>query len=62
MERELASLRAIKDSNSKYLLTTDNDFNPVYFCTHIACGVIEKAYLLYAIIIIAGDKIREGLR
>ena len=30
MERELASLRAIKDSNPKYLLTTDNDFNPVY--------------------------------
>ena len=30
LERELASLRAIKDSNPKYLLTTDNDFNPVY--------------------------------
>ena len=30
LERELASLRAIRDSNPKYLLTTDNDFNPVY--------------------------------
>ena len=30
LERELASLRAIKDSNPKFLLTTDNDFNPVY--------------------------------
>lgn len=30
LERELASLRAIKDSNPKYLLTTDNDFNLVY--------------------------------
>ena len=30
LERELASLKAIKDSNSKYLLTTDMDFNPVY--------------------------------
>lgn len=30
LERELASLKAIKDSNPKYLLTTDNDFNPVY--------------------------------
>lgn len=30
LERELASLRAIKDFNPKYLLTTDNDFNPVY--------------------------------
>jgi predicted AAA+ superfamily ATPase len=30
LERELASLRAIKDSNPKYLLTTDVDFNPVY--------------------------------
>lgn len=30
LERELASLRAIKDSNPKYLLTTDIDFNPVY--------------------------------
>ena len=28
--RELASLKAIKDSNPKYLLTTDMDFNPVY--------------------------------
>jgi predicted AAA+ superfamily ATPase len=30
LERELASLRAIKDSNPKYLLTTDIDLNPVY--------------------------------
>ena len=30
LERELASLKAIKDSTPKYLLTTDNDFNPVY--------------------------------
>lgn len=30
LERELASLKAIKDSNPKYLLTTDLDFNPVY--------------------------------
>jgi len=30
LERELASLRAIKDSNPKFLLTTDIDFNPVY--------------------------------
>lgn len=30
LERELASLNAIKDSNPKYLLTTDMDFNPVY--------------------------------
>jgi len=30
LERELASLRAIKDSNPKYLLTTDVDLNPVY--------------------------------
>lgn len=30
LERELASLRAIKDSNPKYLLTTDIDMNPVY--------------------------------
>ncbi|MBQ8703683.1 MAG: AAA family ATPase [Bacteroidales bacterium] len=30
LERELASLKAIKDSNPKYLLTTDFDFNPVY--------------------------------
>jgi predicted AAA+ superfamily ATPase len=30
LDRELASLRAIKDSNPKYLLTTDIDFNPVY--------------------------------
>ena len=30
LERELASLRAIKDSNPKFLLTTDVDFNPVY--------------------------------
>jgi predicted AAA+ superfamily ATPase len=30
LERELASLRAIKDSTPKYLLTTDVDFNPVY--------------------------------
>ena len=28
--RELTSLKAIKDSNPKYLLTTDIDFNPVY--------------------------------
>ena len=30
LERELASLKAIKDANPKYLLTTDIDFNPVY--------------------------------
>ena len=30
LERELASLKAIKDSNPKYLLTTDIDLNPVY--------------------------------
>ena len=30
LERELASLKAIKDSNPKYLLTMDVDFNPVY--------------------------------
>lgn len=30
LERELAPLKAIKDSNPKYLLTTDMDFNPVY--------------------------------
>ena len=30
LERELASLKAIKDSTPKYLLTTDVDFNPVY--------------------------------
>jgi uncharacterized protein len=30
LERELASLKAIKDSNPKYLLTTDIDFNPVF--------------------------------
>ena len=30
LERKLASLRAIRDSNPKYLLTTDVDFNPVY--------------------------------
>ncbi|MCL1920021.1 MAG: ATP-binding protein [Kiritimatiellaeota bacterium] len=30
LERELAPLRAIRDSNPKYLLTTDIDFNPVY--------------------------------
>jgi predicted AAA+ superfamily ATPase len=30
LERELASLNAIKDSNPKYLLTMDMDFNPVY--------------------------------
>jgi predicted AAA+ superfamily ATPase len=30
LERELASLRAIKDSNPKFLLTTDIDLNPVY--------------------------------
>ena len=30
LERELASLHAIKDSNPKYLLTTDLDLNPVY--------------------------------
>jgi predicted AAA+ superfamily ATPase len=30
LERELASLKAIHDSNPKYLLTTDIDFNPVY--------------------------------
>ncbi len=30
LQRELASLKSIKDSNPKYLLTTDIDFNPVY--------------------------------
>lgn len=30
LQRELASLKLIKDSNPKYLLTTDVDFNPVY--------------------------------
>ncbi|MDR0367757.1 MAG: ATP-binding protein [Bacteroidales bacterium] len=30
LEHELSSLNAIKDSNPKYLLTTDIDFNPVY--------------------------------
>ena len=30
LERELASLKAKKDSTPKYLLTTDVDFNPVY--------------------------------
>jgi predicted AAA+ superfamily ATPase len=30
LERELAPLRAIKDSNPKYLLTTDIGLNPVY--------------------------------
>jgi uncharacterized protein len=30
LQRELASLKAIKDSNPKYLLTTDIDLNPVY--------------------------------
>ena len=30
LEREIASLKAINDSNPKYLLTTDVDFNPVY--------------------------------
>ena len=30
LERELAPLNAIKDSNPKYLLTTDLDLNPVY--------------------------------
>ncbi|KAA6312138.1 hypothetical protein EZS27_036878 [termite gut metagenome] len=30
LERELASFNAIKDSNPKYLLTTNIDFNPVY--------------------------------
>jgi predicted AAA+ superfamily ATPase len=30
LERELASLRAIRDSSPKYLLTTDIDLNPVY--------------------------------
>ena len=30
LERELAPLKAIKDSTPKYLLTTDMDFNPVY--------------------------------
>jgi len=30
LERELASLNAIKDSNPKYLLTTDFDLDPVY--------------------------------
>jgi len=30
LERELASLSAIRDSNPKYLLTTDIDLNPVY--------------------------------
>ena len=28
--RELASLKAINDSTTKYLLTTDIDHNPVY--------------------------------
>lgn len=30
LERELRPLKAIKDFNPKYLLTTDMDFNPVY--------------------------------
>ena len=30
LKRELASLNAIKDSNPKYLLTTDLDLEPVY--------------------------------
>ena len=30
LERELAPLNAIRDSNPKYLLTTDIDFDPVY--------------------------------
>ena len=30
LERELAPLNAIRDSNPKYLLTLDIDFNPVY--------------------------------
>jgi len=30
LERELAPLRAIRDSNPKYLLTADWDVNPVY--------------------------------
>jgi predicted AAA+ superfamily ATPase len=30
LQRELASLKAIKDSNPKYLLTTDFDMGPVY--------------------------------
>jgi predicted AAA+ superfamily ATPase len=30
LERELAPLRAIRDSNAKYLLSTDWDINPVY--------------------------------
>jgi predicted AAA+ superfamily ATPase len=30
LERELAPLNAIKDSNPKYLLTTDLDLNPAY--------------------------------
>jgi predicted AAA+ superfamily ATPase len=30
LERELRSLQAIRDSNPKYLLTMDIDFNPVY--------------------------------
>jgi predicted AAA+ superfamily ATPase len=30
LERELASLNAIKDSNPKYLLTMDIDIAPVY--------------------------------
>ena len=30
LERELASLRAIRDSNPKYLLTSDVDLKPVY--------------------------------
>jgi len=30
LERELAPLNAIRDSNPKYLLTTDRDFAPVY--------------------------------
>jgi predicted AAA+ superfamily ATPase len=30
LERELAPLRAIRDSNPKYLFTVDRDVNPVY--------------------------------
>jgi len=30
LERELAPLNAVKDSNPKYLLTTDFDLEPVY--------------------------------
>jgi predicted AAA+ superfamily ATPase len=30
LERELRPLKAVRDSNPKYLLTTDIDFNPVY--------------------------------